>query len=317
VEQDDELWPPFGPGYPFRQGARGPGRSQSAHDADRRERQHDHRGQREDRMRQAADRREQQDADRRERQLAHQQRRGAAGHHGRSGLTRDDIVTAAIEVADRDGAEAVSMRKIAQVLHAGAMSLYWHIANKEHLIELMLDELMGEVEVPEPSGDWRADLRAQAASMREVLLRHRWSIDFIGARPALGPSTLRSLDKMMTLLDGLSLDTATAVNVLQTVNTYVSGAVLREFQEIRTQREQERWLADEDDFAAKLTEWRQRLARTGLFDHFLRMLDDDVDPDAEGSRQHRFEFGLDCLLDGIAVRLGRRGDADGDSIPQQ
>jgi AcrR family transcriptional regulator len=249
-------------------------------------------------MRQAADRREQ--------QRAHLHRRGAAGHHGRSGLTRDDIVTAAIEVADRDGAEAVSMRKIAQVLHAGAMSLYWHIASKEHLIELMLDELMGEIEVPEPSGDWRADLRAQAVSMRTVLLRHRWFIDFVGARPALGPSTLRNLDKMMALLDGLALDTATVVNVLQTVNTYVSGAVLREFQEIRTQRDQERWLLDEDDFASKLAEWRQRLARTGMFDHFLRMLDDDVDPDAESSRQQRFEFGLDCLLDGLAVRLAGR-----------
>lgn len=122
---------------------------------------------------------------------------------------------------------------------------------------------------------------------------------------------------MMALLDGLALDTATAVNVLQTVTTYVSGAVLREFQEIRTQREQERWLADEDDFAAKLAEWRQRLARTGRFDHFLRMLDDSVDPDAEDSRQQRFEFGLDCLLDGIAVRLNRRTDTGGDGLPQQ
>ena len=259
-------------------------------------------------MRQAADRREQQDAARRDRQQAHRQAAGGpprGQHHGRSGLTRDDIVTAAIEVADLDGAEAVSMRKIAQVLHAGAMSLYWHIASKEHLMELMLDTLMGEVEVPEPSGDWRADLRAQAVSMRMVLLRHRWFIDFIAARPALGPSTLRNLDKMMALFDGLSLDSATTVNVLQTVNTYVSGAVLREFQEIRTQRDQEQWLADEDDFAGKLDQWRQRLARTGLFDHFLRMLDDEVDPDAEGSRQQRFEFGLDCLLDGIAVRLAK------------
>ncbi len=238
-------------------------------------------------MRQAADRREQQDAARRDRQQAHRQAAGGpprGQHHGRSGLTRDDIVTAAIEVADLDGAEAVSMRKIAQVLHAGAMSLYWHIASKEHLMELMLDTLMGEVEVPEPSGDWRADLRAQAVSMRMVLLRHRWFIDFIAARPALGPSTLRNLDKMMALFDGLSLDSATTVNVLQTVNTYVSGAVLREFQEIRTQRDQEQWLAEEDDFAGKLDQWRQRLARTGLFDHFLRMLDDERRPGRRGQQ---------------------------------
>ncbi|HET7015875.1 MAG TPA: TetR/AcrR family transcriptional regulator [Streptosporangiaceae bacterium] len=300
---DEELWPPFGLGAALRPGARGPGVRGPGRDHVA-----DHRQQLEDRRRQAADRRERQDADRHERQLAHQRQQGGSprgGHHGRSGLTREDIVAAAIDVADRDGAEAVSMRKIAQVLRAGAMSLYWHLANKEHLIELMLDTLMGEVEVPEPSGDWRADLRAQAVSMRAVLLRHRWFIDFVGARPALGPNTLRNLDKMMALLDGLGLDTATTVNVLQTVNTYVSGAVLREFQEIRTQREQEQWLADEADFGAKLEEWKRRLARSGRYDHFLKMLEDDVDPDAESSRAERFDFGLDCLLDGIAVRLAK------------
>ncbi len=241
-----------------------------------------------------ASRRERQPADRRAQQADRRQR---------PALTREEIVAAAMDIADREGAEAVSMRRIAQVLHAGAMSLYWHLASKEHLLELMLDELFAEIVVPEPTGDWSADLREQARSMRAVFLRHKWATDFIGARPALGPNTLRNLDKMLAILDGLAIDMATAMNILQTVGTYVSGAVIREFQEIRTQREEERYGADWPEFQGKLSAWTRRLAETGMFDHFLKMLNDDVDPDAEDTRDERFEFGLDCVLEGIAAKL--------------
>lgn len=186
------------------------------------------------------------------------------------------------------------------------MSLYWHLANKEHLLELMLDGLMADVEVPEPTGDWQADLRVQARSTRKVLLRHKWVIDFVTARPPLGPNILRNLDKSLAALDCLDVDTATAMNILQTVSTYVSGAVLRELGELRIQREQEQLVREDTEFAAKLDRWRQRLAATGLFDHFLRIMRDDVDPDAEETREERFEFGLDCVLEGIAAKHARR-----------
>lgn len=213
----------------------------------------------------------------------------------------------AIAIADAEGAEAVSMRRIAQVLRAGAMSLYWHLAGKEHLLELMLDALIAEVDIPEPSGDWQTDLRTQARSTRTVLLRHRWVMDFISARRAFGPNSLRLLDRSLAALDGLDLDTATALNILQTVNTYVSGAVLREFQEIRVQQETERLGIGAAELVAGFTAWRQRLAATGRFEHFLRVLDDNIDPDAEGTRDERFEFGLDCVLAGIAAMLGAAG----------
>ncbi|HUD37484.1 MAG TPA: TetR/AcrR family transcriptional regulator [Streptosporangiaceae bacterium] len=246
-----------------------------------------------------------------------------SGHSGRPGgdpgprgrdrhrpmLTRDDIVAAAIGIADRYGSDAVSMRKIAQVLQAGAMSLYWHLASKEHLLELMLDAINGEVYVPEPTGDWRADLRAQACSTRSVLRRHPWVVDFFSSRPPLGPQTLQLLERMLGILDTLGLDLATSILVFQTVNTYVSGAVIREFQEIRTQREHDEFASEDPDFFAKLEEWKDKLALAGKFDHFVRMLDDGVDPDAQETRDERFEFGLDCMLDGIAARLTK--DASG------
>ena len=291
---DDELWPPFGPAAAFReQLAQGRGRPGEAHG-----RAGHGRDQARGRGRQGADLRGRPDP----RGYVEQRGRGRQG----SGLSREEIVDVAIAIADSEGAESVSMRKIAQVLRAGAMSLYWHLAGKEHLLELMLDALMADVAVPEPTGDWQADLRVQARSQRKVLLRHRWVIDFIAARPPLGPNTLRNLDKSLAALDCLDIDTETAINVLQTVNTYVLGAVLRELGELRTQREQEEWVTADTDFSAKLEHWRARLAATGLFDHFLRILRDDVDPDAEETRDARFEFGLDCVLEGIAAKLAKQ-----------
>jgi AcrR family transcriptional regulator len=345
MEADDELWPPFGPGAEFRQGSGRPG---PLREDGRPERQDaDRRGQAGDWRRQQNDRRAQQEATERRRtgagrppferhrgdfeeRAAEFQRRLAeldqrlSGGEGRVPgpaprgrdrhrpvLSRDDIVAAAISIADRFGAEAVSMRKIAQLLQAGAMSLYWHLASKEHLIELMLDAIQGEIYVPEPTGDWRADLRANACSVRSVLIRHRWVIDFFGSRPPLGPNTLRGLDKVLAMFDGLDIDLATAINAVQAVNTYVSGAVIRELQEIRTQREQDEVVSADNEYFEKLAEWKQRLAESGKFGRFIRMLEDDIDPDSDDTRDERFEFGLDCLLEGIAVRIAKDGDQPG------
>jgi AcrR family transcriptional regulator len=237
---------------------------------------------------------------------------GAPPRRARAGaaLSRGEIVDAAIAVADAEGPDAVSMRRIAQVLRAGTMSLYWHVASKEHLIDLMLEELVSEVDVPDPSGDWRADLRAYARSHRASLLRHRWVIDYIGARPGLGPSTLRIAERSLALLAGLSLDAATIMNIVQTVNTYVMGAVLREFQELRVQASQERLQAELEASGVSISEiradfaaWRERLRARGGFEHFVEVFDQGVDPDSPATRDERFNFGLDCLLAGIAATV--------------
>jgi AcrR family transcriptional regulator len=290
MEAGEDLWPPFGPGAGLRPGqGRGEDRRGPGPDRDRR----GPGGDRGDRRQQQSDR----DAQRH----AGQRQRGEPPP--RRMLSQDDIVAAAIGIADRFGSEAISMRKIAQVLHAGAMSLYWHLAGKEHLIELMVDAINGEVYVPEPTGDWQADLRTQAMSTRDVLRRHPWVVDFSGSRPPLGPQTLGMLDRMLSIFDLTDVDLETAIVIFQIINTYVSGAVVREFQELRTQREQEEFVAENADFHAKLLEWKDRLAGTGRFRHFLQMLEDNIDPDGEETRDQRFQFGLDCLIEGIAVKV--------------
>jgi AcrR family transcriptional regulator len=222
-------------------------------------------------------------------------------------LSRNEIVRAAIAVADADGPDAVSMRRIARELNAGAMSLYWHVSSKEELLDLMLDAVEGEMARPEPSGDVRADLRAIACDARSALLRHRWVISFIGGRPPMGPKALRSAEQSLALFAGAAPDLATAMNILSSVMTYVMGTVLREQQEERSQQDQRRAQESaglsEDEMAEVLGSFVLRLRQSGRYPHIVQMIDEGVDPDAPETRDERFEFGLDCLLDGVLARL--------------
>ncbi len=169
----------------------------------------------------------------------------------------------------------------------------------------MLDAVEGEQEFPAATGDWRTDLRAMALIQRSVLHRHQWLMDFIGGRPPLGPNTLRNLELAMAVSDTMGLDVTTSFNVLSTISTYVMGAVLREFRESRVAQRDEEQVGhlSEDERYEMMAAHAERLRTTGRFPHFLRIFDEGIDPDAPETRDARFEFGLDCVLDGIAARL--------------
>ena len=211
----------------------------------------------------------------------------------------------AIRVADAEGADAVSMRRIARELNAGTMSLYWHIVSKEELLDLMLDAVQGDRENPEPSGDWRRDMREAARAIRQTLHEHPWLMDFIGGRPPVGPKSLRNLERTLGYFDGLNLDIRMAMDIATTLGTYVMGAVLREVQEQNSQTYIEQMLADmtEAEREKVFGEFTERVRATGRYPHLAEVLDAGYDPDAAETRDARFEFGLDCLLDGIAARL--------------
>jgi AcrR family transcriptional regulator len=248
--------------------------------------------------------------ERRAEQLAAKMQDQRRGHdRSRARLTRAEIVDAAIAIADAEGADALSMRRIAQVLRAGTMSLYWHISSKELLLDLMRDMLMAEVVVPPPSGDWRADLRTMALSMREMLRRHSWLMEFTGGRPPLGPTTMLWMESALAILDGLKQEPQTRLSILESVNTYVTGTVLRESQEARAHEvEREIEAHHHGDMTQMMTAWRDKLKETGMFPRFIQFLEAGIDPDAPETADARFEFGLDCMLDGIAQRYGRQAD---------
>jgi AcrR family transcriptional regulator len=252
--------------------------------------------------------REQRERERENRIHAHirkHQERGAQPRPRDRGLTREEIVSTAMAVADAEGVEAISMRRIARELGAGVMSLYWHVASKEELQDLMLESVEAEIQLPEPSGDWRADMRTFARNTRAALLRHRWAVDFGGFRPPSGPNDARNAERVFAILDGLGLDARMTVMVTMAVGTYVIGAVLRETQEMRFQRETDQAMAGmtEEEIAAVREEFAQRILGSGQYPHIACFIEEDVDPDSPDTRDERFEFGLDCVLDGIAIRL--------------
>jgi AcrR family transcriptional regulator len=254
---------------------------------------------------------ERQDAERASKQKEQWEAKGRRPPERRtSGLSRADIVDIAVAIADAEGTEAVSMRRIARDLRVGAMSLYWHVESKEELHRLMLDTVHAEIEAPPPSGDWRTDLAAYASNTRAALLRHPWAIDFVNTGPPSGPNDARNAERLIGALDGLGLDVKTTMWILTTLGTYVTGAALREIQE-------QRWQRTVDETTAQMTqaeidawhaEFEQLIRGSGRYPNITKILDANFDPDAPETSGERFWFGLGCLLDGIAAAIARFAD---------
>jgi AcrR family transcriptional regulator len=223
----------------------------------------------------------------------------------RPSLAREQIVRAAIELADAEGLEALTMRRLATKLGAGAMSLYWHIPNKEDLLDLMLDAAFGELELPkQPSGDWRADLRLFARHMLSVLRRHVWLSSLISSRPLPGPNALRYVEAFLSELDRLGLDATTMGGILSTVDAYVDGFAQREAAEQEIRR---RTGMTEAEWHAAQAPYFQNMLSSGQYPTLAHMIAEaeKVHVDADAS----FEFGLECVLDGIAVRIASSATA--------
>jgi len=195
------------------------------------------------------------------------------------------------------------MRRIARDLRVGAMSLYWYVGSKDELHQYMLDAVQGETEAAVPSGDWRADLTAYALSTRMALRRHPWAVDFIGAGPPVGPNDARNAERLLSTLDVLGLDVTTSMWALMTLLTYVMGAALREVQEVR-------WHQAEAEATASMSEadreeledkFEGQIRDQGRYPHLTKLLDSNIDPDGDSTRDERFMFGLTCVLNGIAA----------------
>jgi AcrR family transcriptional regulator len=208
-------------------------------------------------------------------------------------LSREQIVQAAIELAREGGIDAVSIRRIAARLGVGATSLYWHVRSKSDLYELMFDAAFSDLPLPEPSGDWRQDLRAVALTAHDLLRRSPWLI-LLGIQPSIGPSIRRYAEWSFRVLEPLGIDRQTRTDILAIINNYLFGFAHR----------QTAWLQLRERAGLSAGQWQERL------DDYLgraRSADPALAADIE-SRLHltseeSFELGLDCVLDGIAARL--------------
>jgi len=144
------------------------------------------------------------------------------------GLSKQRVVLEAIRLADREGVDGLSMRRLATALDAGAMSLYRYVANKDELLDAMIDIVFAEIDLPTDETDWQSAMRQRAVSVRQVLTRHSWAIGLLESRTSPGPANLRHHEAVTRCLRraGFSVVMATHANWL--LDSYVYGFVLQE-----------------------------------------------------------------------------------------
>ena len=207
---------------------------------------------------------------------------------------------AAIELADAEGPEAISMRRIAGRLGVGAMTLYGYVADRDALLAHMIDEVVAEMGEPgRPSGSWRADLELLARRFRDLNIRHAWLPAEMGTTPFVISARLVAwADFILAALDlpGIGIETAGAV--LRAVNNYVVGMSLREATESRSAG-----LRDAG-YQAAVASYLRQLAANDRYPHMGKL----ALAVAEGrdlSAEQSFELGLTCLLEGIGALIAR------------
>jgi len=226
-------------------------------------------------------------------------------------FSREQIAAAALAIADAEGFDAVSIRRIAAALGAGTMSLYRYISAKSDLVALMDDAIMGESLIPdgELPADWREALAMIARYTRAALLRHPWAVKALqggGAAAqdgAFGPNGIRHFEQSLAAVAGAPLDTAGKLDLITLIDDYVFGHVLR------AGEQQARSAGDDRGHAAQIAEYIQRQIATGRFPHLEKLTHDPAAQTlGDASRlDERFERGLRALLDGAAADAAGSG----------
>ena len=145
----------------------------------------------------------------------------------RTPLSRERVLRAAVDYADQRGGP-ISMRKLAEALGVEAMSLYNHVANKDELLDGMVDHVFSEIDLPAEGADWRTAMHRRAISVREVMRRHRWAIGLMESRSTPGPSTLRHHDAVIGCLRRAGFSIEMAAHAFSILDSYIYGFALEE-----------------------------------------------------------------------------------------
>lgn len=142
-------------------------------------------------------------------------------------LSRERVLQKALELADQAGIQALTMRRLAQELGVEAMSLYYHFASKERLLDGMIDLVFAEIELP-PKGDWKSRIRARAHSARAALVRHRWALGLMESRTSPGPTNLHHHNAVLECFRKNGFSVAAAAHAYSLLDSYVYGFVLQQ-----------------------------------------------------------------------------------------
>ena len=209
----------------------------------------------------------------------------------RGRLNRERVLRRAIALADKGGLETVTMRKLAQDLKVEAMSLYHHVANKDDILDGMVDVVFTEIDMPLDGVDWKKAMRARAISAREVLSRHPWAIGLMESRSNPGPGTIRHHDSVIGSLRKAGFPIEMAAHAFSVLDSYIYGFALQE-----------------SNLPFDTSEDLEALAGTMLpempaeYPHFTEMIvEHALKPGYDYGNE--FEFGLDLILDGLEKLL--------------
>lgn len=203
-------------------------------------------------------------------------------------LTRERVLRAAVALADRHGVESLTMRRLGGKLGVEAMALYKHVANKDEILDGIVELVVGEIEIPAPGSEWRTAMRQRAISARRVLKRHPWAIGLMESRGMAGPATLRYVEAVLATLREGGFSVEMAAHAFWLLDSYVYGHVI---QEISLP------IGTPEQTAASAG---QMLEQAGLGDypHLAEVAAEAVASGYDIDRE--FEFGLDLVLDALA-----------------
>jgi AcrR family transcriptional regulator len=226
---------------------------------------------------------------------------------GRPALSRERVLEGAVKVADTGGIDALTIRSLAQSLGVKPMSVYYYVANKDAILDGIVDLVFREIELPTPGGDWRAALQQRAHSARRVLRAHPWAIGLMESRTSPGPATLRHHDAVIATLRGAGFSRELTAHAYALLDSYIYGFALQEV-----------GLPFEGpDTVADVAEPIMERFATGEYPHLVEMATDYyLQPGYDFGDE--FEWGLDLILDGLtrvasdtATRLaGRPASSD-------
>jgi AcrR family transcriptional regulator len=208
----------------------------------------------------------------------------------RASLSKERVLQTAVALADRDGIESLSMRKLADELGAAAMSLYYYVPDKDRLIDEMVDIVFSEIEPPSLELDWKEAMRRRAVSTREALNRHRWAVGHMEGRSNHGPANLRLHDGVLGCLRAAGFSIEMTVHAYSVQDAYIYGFLLQE-----TDMSSE----TPDDFAAEAQ--RQMDAYEDVlaaYPHLVEVVGGYVAKEGYDYAKE-FIFGLDLILDGL------------------
>ena len=205
-------------------------------------------------------------------------------------LSRDRVLRAGLDLADASGVEALTMRRLGEELGFEAMSLYRHVANKQDLLDGMLDLVLEEWQPPEGRGEWTAAIRTSALSVHDALRRHRWAAQLLMSGSHIRPARLHYMDRLLASLREAGFDADTTYHVYHLLDGYIFGFTLWEIAYTT--------IPLDDEAVTRLMEsipWEQYPDLSGHKDQHL----------VEGPHReaNAFEAGLDLILVGLEQTL--------------